>query len=125
MKLLIIKGNKNAKYYPYWDQLTDHDIKVMGDNLSNQEIIDLINWCDKWISTDTFIQHFVKYHNLKPGIVIWGKSDPKVFGYDTNINLLKDPKYLRPFQFRYWKDEPIDENAFVSIDVLQQAINML
>lgn len=124
-KILIAKGNPNAKAYPYWDELTGHEIKVLEGKLSTQEIIDLVNWSDVWVATDTFLQHFCAYHKLKRGIVIWGKSDPKLFGYEHNINLLKDRKYLRRHQFLWWKDEPIDKEAFVSIDVLQKAISML
>jgi ADP-heptose:LPS heptosyltransferase len=129
MKILICKGNPNAKSYPYWDELTGHDIKVLEGKLSTQEIIDLVNWSDKWVSVDTFLPHFCAYHKLKPGIVIFAKSDPEIFGYKHNINLLKDRKYLRAEQFKWWKDEPINKEAFVSIDilngVLQDSINMV
>jgi len=129
MKILIAKGNPNAKAYPYFDELKGHEIKVLEGKLSTQEIIDLVNWSDKWVSVDTFLPHFCAYHKLKPGIVLWGLSDPEIFGYKHNINLLKDRKYLRKEQFKWWKDEPINKEAFVSIDilngVLQDAINMV
>jgi len=130
MKILIVPGNvQNAKSYPYWDSLLsllkDHEIRKIEGILKEQEIIDAINWCDTWISIDSFVQHLVTYHHLKPGIVLWGKSDPLIFGYPTNINLLKDRKYLREDQFKWWKDEPIDIDVFVQPEEIIKRLQIL
>jgi hypothetical protein len=121
MKILINRGNNlTAKSYHYWDELISllegHEIKEIKGILPENEIINLVNWCDKWISIDSFLQHLVAYHKLKPGIVIWGLSDPELFGYKENINLLKDKKYLRQGieQYLFWKDVPIKKDSFVS-----------
>jgi ADP-heptose:LPS heptosyltransferase len=136
MKILINRGNVfNAKSYPFFDELINelkwrgHEIKEIKGILSEQEIIDLVNDCDVWITIDTFLQHLCAYYKLKKGIVIWGKSDPTIFGYPENINLLKDKKYLRVNQFRSWTDAWNDiENrpeSFVSPLVVCQAIEGL
>jgi len=127
MKILVCEGNiKNAKSYPFWPQpleaLKQHEIKKIEGILEEHEIIDLVNWCDIWISIDSLLQHLAAFHKLKPGIVIWGKSDPEIFGYKHNINLLKDRKCLRPNQFAFWKDEPIDPEVFVAPEVILRAI---
>ena len=119
MKILICPGNvQTAKSYPHWDRFLalarDHEIKKIEGMMEEEAIIDLVNWCDVWISIDTFLPHLIKWHKLKPGIVIWGKSDPLIFGYSTNTNLLKDRKYLRTEQFRWWFDEKHDPEVFVS-----------
>lgn len=119
MKILIVPGNvHNAKSYPYWDELLelikDHEIRKIQGILTEQEIIDLVNWCDIFISIDSFLPHLAHYHKLKRGVVIWGKSDPKIFGYEENINLIKDINHLRSEQFKWWIDEPHDPKVFVS-----------
>jgi hypothetical protein len=129
MKILICRGNtKNAKSYPYWDELIkllgSHEIKEISGILPEKKIIELVNWCDIWISIDSFLQHLVAYHKLKKGIVIWGLSDPELFGYKSNINLLKDRKYLRPGieQYLFWKDVPINKEAFISAKEVRDSI---
>jgi len=130
MKILICPGNKQtAKSYPHWDRLTTllagHNIKGVVGILKEQEIIDLINWCDVWASIDSFLPHLVKYRKLKPGIVLWGKSDPLIFGYPENKNLLKDRKYLKGQQFKWWIDEPIDPTVFVEPEEIAKEIDKL
>lgn len=127
MKILVVPGNThNAKSYPHWDKLLrrlqDHEIKKIDGILKEQEIIDLIQWCDLWISIDSFVPHLAAYHRLKGGIVLWGKSDPNIFGYSHNVNLLKGREYLRAEQFRWWIDEPIDPNVFVAPEDVVHAI---
>lgn len=133
MKILINRGNvQNAKSYPFWGEFIalakDHEIKEIKGILPEQEIIDLINWCDMWISIDSFIQHLVAYHKLKRGIVLWGKSSPDYFGYSENINLLKDKKYLRNNQFRDWttsyNDIENNPDSFVSPETVIKSISI-
>src|ERR1035437_215856 len=134
MKILINRGNiQNCKSYPYWDELVlllkDHEVKEIKGILPEQEIIDLVNWCDIWITIDTFLQHLCAYHKLKKGIVLWGKSNPQYFGYKDNINLYKDEKYFRVNQFRNWTSEWNDivnnPAAFVSPETILKAILMI
>ena len=118
-KILIIPGNiQNAKSYPHWDKLCellkDHEIKKIEGILPITQIVDLVNWCDKWVSIDSFVPHLCAYYDLKQGIVIWGKSDPEIFGHKHNINLLKDRKYLKPQQFQWWREEKFDPEVFIS-----------
>jgi ADP-heptose:LPS heptosyltransferase len=127
MKILVIPGNiRTPKSYPHWDRLLellkDHEVRKLEGILPEADIIALINWCDIWISIDSFLQHLVAYHHLKPGIVLWGQSDPLIFGYPTNINLLKDRKYLRPLQFRFWSEAKDAPDAFVQPEIVIQAI---
>jgi hypothetical protein len=127
MKILICPGNvQTAKSYPYWNEFLTlakgYEIKKIEGMLEEQAIIDLVNWCNVWISIDTFLPHLVRRHNLKPGIVIWGKSDPLIFGYKENANLLKDRKYLRTEQFRWWFDEKHDPDVFVAPEVIFKEI---
>lgn len=50
---------------------------------------------DLFISVDTWLQHAAACHGLK-GIVIWSVTDPGIFGYPENVNLLPaDPDLSR------------------------------
>ena len=136
-KILLCPGNViTAKSYPYWDKLVE---MIKGEAmvtriegiLPEQHIIDGVNWCDVWISIDSFLPHLVAYRKLKPGIVLWGTSDPLIFGYPSNTNLLKDRKYLREHQFLWWATptgelvEPPNPEAFVKPEVIVEAIHKM
>ena len=127
MKILIVPGNiQNAKSYPHWGRFVElakhHEIRKIEGMLPEREIIDLVNWCDTFVSIDSFLPHLAHYHGLTSGIEIWGKSDPEIFGYKKNINLLKDRKYLKPEQFKWWRDEPHDPEVFVLPEEILKAI---
>jgi len=134
-------GQTNPKNYPYWGRLveilasyaeviqigTQGEEKIAGTesflrNLSFEELRDLINCCDTWISVDNFLPHFCHCEKLKPGIVLWGKSDPKIFGYPENVNLLKSRTYLRSKQFDIWEVDTSDPNAFVLPEIVAETI---
>lgn len=130
MKILIVPGNvQNAKSYPHWEQflvlVRDHEVKRIEGMLKEREIIDLVNWCDVWVSIDSFLPHLVAYHKLKRGVVVWGKSDPLIFGYPTNVNLLKGREHLRAGQFRHWSEEPYNPSVFVSPETVFQMVEKI
>jgi len=111
-------GGNNPKNYPWWSELislikydTIVQIGIEGEtqlvedfrkNLSLEELKELLLECRTWISVDSFFQHF-SWDLRKPGIVLWGQSDPLIFGHSENTNLLKDRKYLRDKQFWWWE----------------------
>ena len=122
---------QNPKNYPWWNNLVKElqskgfsvtQIGVQGEesiganrmllNLSIEELKKIITDCFLWISVDNFMGHFGSYIG-RPGIVIWGKSDPLIFGNEKNINILKDRKYLRNDQFGLWESEEFDESVFM------------
>ena len=124
-------GKNNPKNYPYWKKLIAC-LVLMGEeviqvgvegeeqltrdfrtNLSLKELEELVKSCKTWISVDSFFQHFC-WDIGKPGIVIWGQSDPNIFGHRENINLLKDRKYLRPNQFWMWEQCDYRDDCWVT-----------
>ena len=151
MKTIIIapysrklrNGKRNPKDFPYWDKVLENlnknfsDIKVIQIGRSGEDrlpytndfITDLpldqlqklIEKCDVWISVDSFLQHLAAHTN-RTGIVIFGKSDPNLFGYKRNINLLKSRTYLRDRQFSIWEEEAYDESCFVSPNTVVETI---
>lgn len=137
-------GKDNPKNYPYWEEF----VKLANDNgyeciqiayhgekpitgfsvfymyNSLHDLLEMIEDCDTFVSVDTFFPHMCHYHN-KYGVVIFGQSDPKIFGYPENINLLKDAKYLRPNQFTMWSNTDYRDDAFVSPQEILDAVNTI
>jgi ADP-heptose:LPS heptosyltransferase len=132
-------GGNNPKNYPAWKEvvsgLNGEEIIQIGaedeeaisnkvklkKNLSFAEIEELVNKCRVWVSIDTFLPHMA-HHLGKPGVVIFGQSDPNIFGYPENKNLLVDRKYLRPDQFLIWEQAEYIKEAFVKPEVVVESI---
>lgn len=89
-------------------------------NLPAKELIKITSDMDRFISVENFFPHFVNYNfPEKKGIVIFSKSDPEIFGYQQNINYLKDKKYLRWDQFGPWEYTDFIKESFPEpIDIL-------
>lgn len=131
-------GGLNPKNYPYWPELasmlpgkvvqvgTSGETKLVEDmrvNLSISELKALIDDCVTWISVDTFFQHLAwKYR--KKGIVLWGPSDPIIYGHPENINLLADRKYLVDNQFLNWEQYQYDPERFVKPEVVIKSLSV-
>ena len=78
---------------------------------SDEEIMNLIRNCNYWVSVDNFLQHMA-HHISKPGVVLWGRSDPRIFGYSENINIIKNIDHLREKQFWFWEDIEYNPNIY-------------
>jgi len=122
----------NPKNYPYWKEYitrlkergydiiqigVDGEKQLVKDfrrNLKLKEIKTLLEECAFWISVDNFLPHFAHVYNLCSGIVLWGKSDPEIFGYPENINKLKNRENLRRKQFDIWEAEEIDYSIWLT-----------
>jgi ADP-heptose:LPS heptosyltransferase len=126
----------HPKNYPYWNYVIEKikeeiiqvgvegELQLVSDfrkNLSMSELKSLILECKTWISVDSFFQHYC-WELKKSGIVLFGQSDPNIFGHPENINLLKDRKYLREKQHWLWEQCDFDENAFVKSNEVINAL---
>ncbi len=102
---------------------------IRFDNLSFPDLKILCSKIDSFVCCDNFFQHFIHYYDpQKIGIVIFSQSDPKLFGYNSNVNLLKDPKYLRPGkeQYQFWEGVNYEKSAFTTPEiVLENMCNLL
>jgi ADP-heptose:LPS heptosyltransferase len=120
-------GKLNPKNYPYWKELIaliDEPVIQVGvegeeqlvpdfrKNLPIQELRILIKECRTWISCDSFLQH-LGWDENKKGIVLWGPSDPLIFGHPENTNLLKDRSCLVENQFIWWEATEHRNDRFV------------
>lgn len=132
-------GQENPKNYPYWEEVISKieepiiQIGVQGEkqlvkdfrnNLSLQQLAELVKECKTWISVDSFFQHFCWDLN-KQGVVIFSQSDPLIFGHKENVNLLKDRKYLRPDQFWLWTQAEYNIDAYVTPEEVCEALDKL
>ena len=140
----LLNGKPNAKNFPSWKELValliQEGYEVIQVGTLGEEIIpgassivlgaplsslkDLISEALTWISVDNFFPHFATLVCHKKGIVLWGKSDPVIFGDSSNFNLLKSRDCLRKEQFKWWETEEYDPSVFVSpedvVKVLQE-----
>jgi ADP-heptose:LPS heptosyltransferase len=131
-------GQSCAKDYPFWEQLIKllpgpivqiglkGEVPLVEDfrTYSFPELKEFIKEMTFFISVDNFFPHFC-HHYGRHGIVLFGTSDPNLFGYPDNVNLLKDRSYLRPDQFLWWYDEKQNPNAFVSPEKVAEIANTL
>lgn len=123
----LLSGKQNPKNYPYWEELisqinepiiqvgVDGEKQLVDDfrkNLPISELRKLIQECRTWISCDSFFQH-LGWDERKQGIVLWGVSDPLIYGHPENINLLKSRSYLSPNQFFWWEFTEHNNERFV------------
>jgi hypothetical protein len=137
------KDAPNPKNYPYGERLIEllHEknidtiqVRTNENNIlpARQVLTDLllpdlqktILECESFIAVDNFIQHYATYLG-KRGVVIFGQSDPLIYGYPQNINLLKDRKYLREDQFGLWESVDFKEDVFVSPEKVVLALSAL
>jgi hypothetical protein len=117
----------NPKNYPYWKELLEQidepiiQVGVEGEeqlvpdfrkNLPIVELRKLIQERRIWIGVDSFFQH-LGWDEGKKGIVLWGPSDPLIFGHPENINLLKDRSCLVGNQFIWWEATEHSNDRFV------------
>lgn len=136
-------GTPSPKNYPYWPQVItklkklgyhiiqigmEGEKKLKADeflfNKSLKELKELLTKSHTFISVDNFLGHYGSYVSVR-GVVIFSQSDPEIFGYKSNINLLKDRAYLRKHQFARWKDvKPIQE-SFVGPNEVVKAVQSI
>ena len=81
-------------------------------SLSLHDLGLLVDQCRTFVSVDSLFQHFA-WDRSKYGIVIFGQSNPKIFGHPENINLLKGEEYLMSDQFLFWNQVPYRDDVFV------------
>lgn len=129
----LFNGKLSPKNYPFWLRLVQllnqsgyevTQIGVAGEvripdvgqfvqNWPFDKLKVLVNESATWISVDNFFPHFCNCERLKAGIVLFGPSDPKIFGYTQNTNILRSRDYLKPFQYQTWMEVEPDPQAFV------------
>ena len=136
-----LAGKPSPKSYPFAKELADlivarHTLVQLGGqedeeltpdfrkNLSFDEVGKLISTCDTAVCVDSYLQHHCWYLNKK-AIVLWGISDPLIFGHPIHDNLLVSRSFLRPNQFDLYYSNEHNPGAFVLPEVVLETINTL
>ena len=137
-------GKQNPKNFPYWQKLidlmdkegyavdqigVDEEVKLNGirNYLFNLPLHELENKLHAgyslFMSVDNFLPHLANALKIPTKfIVIFSKSDPKIYGYPQHTHVLKDRKYLRPDQFGIWEQCEYQEEAFISGEELFEIV---
>lgn len=123
-------GEVNPKTFPYWKQFVEiankegyeviqvspltalkiEGVKIVTGFLPSEAIINLVRKSEFYVTVDSFAQHLL--NPFISGYVIWAFSDPAIFGYRNNVNIIKSDKYLRKEQFKNWESIPNYEEAY-------------
>lgn len=137
-------GEENPKNFPYWQELIPMmkdagcyviQVGIAGEiligadevvfNASFERLKELLDNADTFLSVDSFFPHFAHYHG-RHGVVIFSQSDPNLFGYPENLNILKSTDYLRKEQFWLWTQAKFNKEAFISSkEVLDKLLETL
>lgn len=102
----------------------EEDEKLVNDfrnNLSFDKLCELIKVCDTAICVDSYLQHAMWFLGKK-AIVLWGISDPNIFGHAIHRNLLKSRDNLRQNQFDLYYSNQFNPEAFVKPEEVLNAL---
>lgn len=139
-------GKRNPKNYPWWQLLLEelasdrHELTVI--TYGEEEHINvaaktytpgrlysvesLLESHDMFMSVDNYMQHMAHFLGVR-GVVMYGPSDPRIFGYKENLNLYEDEKFFRPHQFQTWDECDFSEDAFMrpekALPLIREFIN--
>jgi len=136
-------GKVNPKNYPFFDRLIPlikskgcrviqigrsgekalPGIDEMKVDLPLDELKGLVRTAETWISVDNFLPHLCHLIGVQ-GYAIFGMSDPNIFGHESNINILKDRKYLREKQFDIWEVCECNNDAYLTPEELMKIIHL-
>ena len=131
-------GRPSPKDYPWAKELgvklqENHEVIQVGGsqdeqvaedfrkNLSFPEVEELIKGSDTGICVDSYLQHHF-WSVGRRAIVLFGISDPLIFGHSIHLNLLKDRSYLRPQQYDLYYTNQYCPEAFVSLSEILDAL---
>ncbi len=136
-----LNGKPSPKDFPKAQELAellekDHEVIQLGGNddlqvakdvrrnLPHQQVVELIKWSDSGVCVDSYLQHAF-WEVGKPAVVLFGISDPVIFGHPENVNLLKDRNFLRPNQFDLYYLTDYKPDAFVTPEEVVKALHEL
>lgn len=141
---VLKNGKRNPKNFPRWKELVGelkklkHKIIQVGvegeekiegvdefkKGLSLNNLSELIEKTDTWISVDSFFPH-LSHLQRKQGIVIFAQSNPEIFGHLENKNVYGHRKYFRKNQFDIWECCEYIEEAFPSVEKIMKEFNLI
>ncbi len=137
---LLRNGKTNAKNYPWWGEVVhelskNHVVTQIGspgepeiEGVSRaylgfplESVKKMVKDHHMILSVDNFLPHFANLYD-KGGVVIFGRSDPNIFGYDHNVNILLNREYLRKDQFQIWEIVEYSDRIWPSSDFVVKEV---
>ena len=129
---LLKNGKENPKNFPNWSKVISSltlrgievvqvgsrgEVRIEGTSdfrvgLPLNELATLVNQSQTWASVDNFFPHLCALQSTICGVVVFGPSDPLIFGYPQFVNLVRR-EFLRKDQFKPWEDCEFNPDAFV------------
>lgn len=136
------EGGASAKDYPYMQALCDlyikdgyrliqigvgNEPKLTGcEHVFDKHLLDiekLLKDTGYFIAVDNFLHHMASAVGVT-GMVLFGPSDPQVFGYPDQVNIIKDRSLLRPDQFGFYHLDYVWPHAFTGWYAPEMVYNM-
>lgn len=136
-------GKTNPKDYPHWlavirDLAQRHHIVQIGADGEQpipgaQEhhfgspyavLKGYLDKADMILGVDNFLQHFAALYG-KRGVVIFGQSDPRIFGCEGNDNILVHPDALRQYQFQTWEEIEYRDDVWPDPQMVVQRVEAM
>ena len=122
---IITKNGHEVTQLCYKDEKLLNNVSHLM-NIPLKEVANVVKSFDIFISVDNFLPHLVHAEKVGvPGIVIFSLSDPLIYGYRENINLIKSRAFLRTKQFDVWESEKYNPVAFIEVKTLLNSFNKL
>jgi hypothetical protein len=85
------------------------DVFVRSEQLSNTELIGLLELTDKRLLIDSSLQHGAAAFGL-PSTVLWNATSSVIFGHKLHNNIQAKPKQQKPLPGAYLFDYQFDGN---------------
>jgi len=134
-----LNGHPSPKDYPFARELAgllekDYEVVQVGGgndeqvckdfrpNLDFNQLGKLILASRTGISVDSYLGHYYWYLGRR-AIVLFGVSDPLIFGHPENLNLLVDRKFLRPRQFDLYYKTDYRPESFVPVETILESLH--
>ena len=85
------------------------DVFVRNEQLSNAELVGLLEMTDKRLLIDSSLQHAAAAFKL-PSTVLWNATCPVIFGHKLHDNIVAKEKPQKPLPGSYLFDYQFDNN---------------
>lgn len=85
------------------------DVFVRNEQLSNAELVGLLELTDKRLLIDSSLQHAAAAFKL-PSTVLWNATSPVIFGHNLHTNIQAKEKPVKPLPGSYLFDYQFDNN---------------
>ena len=90
---IIVFGHDNEQE-PLLNTMAFNNFGGIPKFVDKHDFMILAKYCLSFICIDSSLQHMCSNRTFnKKGVVLWGTSNPEMFGYENNVNLLSEYPY--------------------------------